>query len=145
VYRPNAPGHIEALTLSEEPARIPRVTDEAPWWLSVKQRYALVETDDPDRGPWKVSTRAYRYRLDDSSGEVASWHWHPAGRSTMRDPHMHVAHGPLHRAHLPTRRVGIEAVVRLLILDLGARPQRDDWRDVLHDVEQTFRQRQTWA
>ena len=145
VYRPNAPGHIEALTLSKEPARIPGIGGGTPWWLSVEQRYTLVETDDPDRGPWKVSTRAYRYRLDDSTGEVASRHWHPAGRSTMREPHMHVSHGPMSNAHLPTRRVGVEAVLGLLILDLGARSQRDDWRDVLHDIENTFRQRQTCA
>jgi hypothetical protein len=145
VYRPNAPGNIEALILSEERIRIPRASDNSPWWLSAEQRYTLVETDDPARGAWKASTRAYRYRLDDDRGEVASWHWHPAGRSKAREPHMHVSDGPLANAHLPTRRVGLEAVLRLLLVDLGARPRRDDWSQVLSDVEHAFHQWQTWA
>jgi hypothetical protein len=145
VYRPNAPGHIEALSLSEEPIRIPCASGDTPWWLSVEQRYTLIEADDPTRGPWKVSTRAYRYRLDNDAGEVASWHWHPAGRSKMREPHLHVSDGPLANAHLPTRRVGLEAVLHLLLVDLDARPRRDDWSQVLGDVERAFHQWQTWA
>lgn len=145
VYRPNAPGDIEAFSLSEEPVRISRADGKPPWWLSVEQRYILVDTDDPTRGPWKASTRAHRYGLDSNGREVASWHWHPAGPSKMREPHMHVSDGALANAHLPTRRVGLEAVLRLLLVDLSARPRRDDWSQMLDDVERAFHQWQTWA
>lgn len=63
----------------------------------------------------------------------------------MRDPHLHIAHGPLAKAHLPTRRVGVEAVLRLLLVDLGARARRGDWKDVLDDVEDAFHEWQTWV
>jgi hypothetical protein len=58
---------------------------------------------------------------------------------------MHVSDGPLANAHLPTRRVGLEAVLRLLLVDLSARPRRDDWSQMLDDVERAFHQWQTWA
>lgn len=138
IYRPNAPGVIEALSLSEDPVRLRRAAGTRSWWLSVKQRYTLVETDDPARGPWKVSTRAYRYRIDDNDGEVASWHWHPSSRGAVRDPHLHISHGPLAKTHLPTRRVGFEAVLRLLLVDLGAHARRAGWQDVLDGVEDAF-------
>ena len=32
--------------------------------------FEYVETDDPDRGPWKTSTRAYFYNIDRADSDV---------------------------------------------------------------------------
>lgn len=114
--------------------------------MAARRRSALRARRGRDWGaPWKVSTRAYRYRLDDASGEVVSWHWHPLGRSAVREPHAHVAHGPLAGTHLPTRRVGLEAVLRFLLADLAARPRRTDWSAVLDQADAVFQAWETWA
>lgn len=39
--------------------------------------------------------------------------------------------GGRRRAHLPTGRVSVESVLRLLLHDLDVTPRRDDWREVL--------------
>jgi hypothetical protein len=51
----------------------------------------------------------------------------------------------LHKLHLPTGRVSIEAVIRFLIEDLEVAPLRDDWRAVLDRHEDLFRQTRSWA
>jgi len=114
--------------------------------LSVQQQYELVEVEDPDRGPWKVATRAYRYELSDSQGrELAGWHWHPSGSSPWRQPHLHLRGGRFGECHLPTGRVSLEAVLRLLLAELDVRPLRDDWLAVLDEAEAVFREWRTWA
>jgi hypothetical protein len=64
-------------------------------------------------------------------------------------PHLH-AHGArdtltLHKLHLPTGRVALEAVVRFLIGDLNVAPRRSDWRTVLDRAEAHFRETRSWA
>jgi hypothetical protein len=102
--------------------------------------------DEPERlGPWKVSTRAYRYRIDGQRGrEWGSWHWHPTSRSLEPRPHLHVAHGPLRNHHLPSGRVGVESVLRLVLTELEAKPLRSDWQIVLDDSEAAFQKWRTW-
>jgi hypothetical protein len=71
------------------------------------------------------------------SSDDASWpHLHAYGARDMLT---------LHKLHLPTGRVALEAVVRFLILDLDVVPRRDDWRSVLDRHEEQFRQARTWA
>lgn len=136
---------MEALAASDEPLRLTRVDGE-PLQLSVQQQYQLIETDDPDRGPWKVSTRANRYRLNDQAGrELAGWHWHPRGRSREQYPHLHVFEGPLAGLHLPTGRVSLERVLRLLLAELDVRPRRPDWKDVLDTTDAAFVEWRTWG
>lgn len=111
--------------------------------LVLYQKYRLVEIDDPERGPWKASTVAYFYRVEDGEGgELASWHWHPHIERAPR-PHAHVA-GPLASMHLPTSRVSIEDVLGFVITELEAVPQRTDWRDVLDTARQAFEQWRSW-
>jgi hypothetical protein len=45
-------------------------------FLKLRQQFQLVRDDEaPPSRRWKVSTAAYFYQLDDSSGsELASWH-----------------------------------------------------------------------
>ena len=138
---------VQALAVSEDPivlgttgAAAARLT------LSIQQQYQLVEIDDPERGPWKVSTRAYRYEVHDAQGlELLACHWHPAGKSRWKLPHLHVAGGRLDGMHLPSSRVSVEALLRVLLAELEVRSLRRDWSAVLDAAERAFADYRTWA
>ncbi len=77
---------VHSLTLANGPINI---TDELT--LDLSPMYEIIQTDEPGKGPYKVSTRAYDYAVRDGGGRVqASYHWHPLGRSSYTDPHFHV-------------------------------------------------------
>jgi hypothetical protein len=76
------------------------------------------------------------------AGELFAYHWHPSGSSRVTTPHLHI--GPaiagtsnqigqqyIHRMHFPTGLVPLSSIIRLAIEEFGARPLRDDWREVL--------------
>ena len=78
------------------------------------------------------------YALYDVDGrEVVAYHWHPEGRSGVTTPHLHLGTGAsvgrrdLAGAHLPTGRILLEDVLRLGVAELGVRPLRRDWREIL--------------
>lgn len=112
--------------------------------------YVITRTDDPDRGPWKVSTRGYSYGISTPDGaEVVVWHWHPT--SKVSSPHHHIGRAVVRpdavvtsKHHLPSERVSAEAVIRYCIEDLKVRPRRNDWRTVLADSEDLFKLWRTW-
>jgi hypothetical protein len=148
LYRPAHPGHVQALAVSEEPIRLRLSTREAAPSLYVEQQYDLVKAPG-ERGPWKVSTLAYRYRIDSAAGnELVLWHWHPKDRegrpNRYPDPHLHAQVGELTGLHLPTDRVSLEAIVRLLLDGFEVQPRRDDWVDVLAASEAAFERWRTW-
>jgi hypothetical protein len=106
-----------------------------------------------NRGLWTASTTEYIYRVSDERDDLlAAWHWHPMTQLSGDDapwPHLH-AYGvrdtlTLHKLHLPTGRVSLEAVIRFLVMDLDVAPRRADWRTVLDRREEQFRQARTWA
>lgn len=120
--------------------------------LAVHHRFVVRQADDP-RGPWTTSTVEYIYEVSDERDDpIAAWHWHPASAQpgdAAHWPHLH-AYGTrdtltLHRLHLPTGRVAIEAVVRFSIADLDVVPRRADWSAALDRHEATFRQQRSWA
>ena len=121
--------------------------------LSVAIQYEIVQSPDPDRGPWKVSTRKYMYHVvADDMTEVILFHWHPDGKSTEKGPHLHVGSSQLtpnavvsSRAHVPTGRVSLESVIELLIQDFGVVPLRADWRETLATSRTQFHQWRTWS
>lgn len=139
------PGQPESLATSRPYLDLKR-EDGSRLRLRLQQQYEVVETDAADPGLWRVSTRAYRYRVDASDGsEIVSWHWHPAGSSHERRPQLHVPeHLHLGKSHLPTGRVSMEAVVRFLIADLQVTPSRPDWESVLDEAERAFLDYRTW-
>jgi hypothetical protein len=117
------PGDVQALTLSEDPV-ILQTTGERTQRLelSVQQQYRLVQVEDPERGPWKVSTLAYRYGVNDAQGrKLLGYHWHPLGKSRWKPPHLHVSEGRLAGLHLPSSRVSLEALLWLLLAELEVR------------------------
>lgn len=86
--------------------------------LNLALEYEIVERDDVPRSErYKVSTRRYQHHLlDAEDGEVLLFHWHPT--TGKASPHLHIsspgAGSPYtRRAHVPTGRVTVEAVVRL--------------------------------
>jgi hypothetical protein len=120
--------------------------------LDLYHRYIVREAEG-DRGPWTASTIEYVYDVRDQNGDkLAAWHWHPSvvrGDDRATVPHIH-AYGTrdtltLHKLHLPTGRVSIEAIVRFLIEDLAVVPRREDWRAILDRHEDVFHQTRTWA
>jgi hypothetical protein len=145
--RPPRPDEVQALTVSEDPVVLGTTgSADARLSLSIQQQFQLVQVDDPVRGPWKVSTRAYRYEVNDAAGlELLACHWHPGGRSRWKLPHLHVSGGRLDGLHLPSSRVSIEALLRVLVAELEVRPLRADWPAILDAAEQAFAEYRTWA
>ncbi|WP_236728490.1 hypothetical protein [Mycolicibacterium obuense] len=115
--------------------------------LFASQRYELVQTtenehSDPEREPFRVSTREYIYRLErDDPSWVMEWHWHPKGDSPERNPHIHPTVDP--KAHLPCPRFAIEDVIGGCIA-LGASPSCDDWEQRLRDTLDVHKMFRTW-
>lgn len=82
---------------------------------------------------WYVEIVGYLYAIGYEDHELVSYHWHPSGKSTITQPHMHVGAAVqigdrwLGKVHLPTGMVGLEQVIALAIVELGVEPLRDDW------------------
>jgi hypothetical protein len=140
LYRSHETGARQALTLADDPVRLASTygSREA-LQLSVIHQYEAVRQDRT----WRISSRAYYYRVDGPDGvERLSWHWHPA--ATFKRPHLHVA-ALNRRRHLPTGRVSLEAVLRLLLAEFDVRPQRPDWDAMLAAGEEAFERSRTWS
>jgi len=136
------PGETEALALSEDPLRL-RSTRVGDIRFILGHQFKVVQ--DGARS-WHVSTTWYRYHLTDGHGrELLAWHWHPA---TSPYPHLHAPAGLIEpRVHIPTGRVSVESVIRLLLSDLRVPPTRahaDDHEQVLDDCEGPFIQHRRW-
>jgi hypothetical protein len=119
--------------------------------------YSAVQTDDPDRGPWKVKTENYVYRLTAADGARAiSFEWHPTGSSPVTTPHAQLGSAGLgqglsdlgrllSKAHIPTRRISLEQVLEFAIRELHVHHLRDDWEKVLEETYAAFEQWRTWG
>jgi hypothetical protein len=108
----------------------------------VLQTYQIVHRDDRP-SEWDVETRGYIYSLlREDAHEIVAYHLHPSGSSRVTTPHLHI--GPaiagtsnqigqryIHRMHFPTGLVPLSSIIRLAIEEFGARPLRDDWKQVL--------------
>lgn len=107
---------------------------------------------------WRVTTRAYEYRiLDSQAAELLVYHWQP-GRVARgpNHPHLHVSATlsarvsataqqafPLDKRHLPTGRVSLEAVIRFLIAEFGIAYRHRNWVARLNRAEEVFWQAMT--
>lgn len=141
-------GATHAATLGQgDPVRL----QGGPLALAALLQYEVVQTDDQDRGPWKVSTKAYFYNLKTADGdEIITYHWQPDGLGPGW-PHLHVGtcvlrdEAPLdRRKHVPTGRIALEDVIALAI-ELGAKPLRDDHEQVLAASKKGFTDWRTWG
>ncbi|MGI8945053.1 MAG: hypothetical protein ACR2GL_02285 [Thermoleophilaceae bacterium] len=145
-YRPAARPH--ALVLADgdpQPLR-----GDASLALRVAQQYRIVEDTEP-RGPWKVQTAAYSYVVNRGEQELLAYQWNPAGDGRVTRPHLHVGAavgeltGDFHRLHLPTGRIALEDVLRLLIEELGVQPLREEWSEVLDAAQSGYERWRTWS
>lgn len=128
-----------------------------PLHLTVGQTIRIIRTDDPEdiRGPFKVRTIDYFYLLaTEADDEILSFQWTPEATAAgvvnaVSFPHLHV--GPamigeapairpknLHKAHIPTGRISLEAFIRLAIVEFDVRPLKQDWDTVLQRTETAF-------
>ena len=137
-----------ALTLSNHPAKIGR---DRRFAIKVVQHYRVVEWEGA-RGPWKVTTVAYLYTLEEADGpELLGFHFHPRGRSPITYPHLRVHPGTgihqhgLDRTHIPTGRVALESVLRFAVTELNVMPLRDDWEEILDASQAAFEAWRTWV
>lgn len=121
--------------------------------LDVQMEYVVVATDDPDRGPYKVSTRGYRYHILTADGtESFLYHWHPSGRSPHTRPHAHIGNALLvpdavitRKEHVPTGRVALEHVIQFLLQAYEVVPSRQDYERILEDSLARFERWRTWS
>lgn len=123
-----------------------RLRGEPDVYHSLVHSYQVVEAKG-DRGPWKVQTEAYYYNADGPDGrEIFAYHWHPSVPDVDTRPHVHL-HDWAGRdnVRLPTSRVSIEDVIRLLILEFKITPLREDWSTVLDDTQDRFVKYRGWG
>jgi hypothetical protein len=152
VLRPSKGGYEESadprlLTFSDDPIVL---RGEAGFSLSVRHYYRVKH--GTGRSRWKVSTVAYYYELQTSSGdEVISFHWHPEQRSSVTSPHLHIGSGAgvkiegFYKAHLPTPRVLLEDFLQMLIEDFDVQPERADWEIALQEGRAHFEAESSWG
>lgn len=108
--------------------------------------------DSQDGGKLKVEKSLFQYQLDeDAERWVFRYDYlrtpedqHPASHVQIRGALSETAavpvRGTLERVHFPTGRVGIEAVIRLLVEQFGVQTNElpEVWRPVLAETEQAF-------
>ncbi len=121
--------------------------------LDVRHTFSIVPAGDQDieRG-WRVTTEEYEYSLVDRDGvEALVYHWNPTAKRGPTYPHIHVSatinpmvnHQTrqtfhLDKIHIPTGRVSLESVVRLLIRHFGILGRHRDWSARLDKSELVF-------
>ncbi|MGV0041289.1 hypothetical protein [Mycobacterium colombiense] len=111
--------------------------------LSVSMRYRIVQTDEPGRGPWKVSTVGYMYELQFDGKTLYEYHWHPISKSHEVRPHLHCA--AVGKGHLPTGRVMIEDVLNLAVHH-GAKPNSmRNWKKLDQLNRERFARGASWG
>ena len=105
--------------------------------FGLQQNYRVVESEQSGTR-WGVDIVGYDYVVYDAEQrEVLLYHWHPRGNSPVATPHLHLEQGAnvsrpeVRDAHLPTGEVSLNAVLRVLIEEMGVQPRRPDWDSVL--------------
>jgi hypothetical protein len=138
---PARPGELEAITLSEDSVRLSSAK-LGQIHLTLGHNFRVIE--DSTAG-YRVTTAGYVYGILDPDGqELLGWHWHPDSR--VQRPHLHIHSEPLtHKIHIPTGRVTIESVLRMLAEELAVIPKRADWADVLQASELPHLEHRTWS
>jgi hypothetical protein len=124
------------------PRRTAPLGGRAGFDLVVSHEYT-VERGPSARSEWSARTLGYRYALNLHDGpELLAFHWHPDDPNPIKFPHLHLSAGAqvqfaaLARAHIPTGLVELKDALRMAIEDLGVRPLRPDWSNVLSALPQ---------
>jgi hypothetical protein len=123
---------------------------DSPYQLFMTHTFRYVRHNGTE---WRVSSLRYEYAIEVSKKkhEVVAFHWEGHNSGAAPFAHLHLGHanvssapllGP--KAHIPTGRVAIEDVVYFLIEDLGVKPLKPDWKEVLARVRQQFMNYKSW-
>ena len=110
--------------------------------LTLSMGFKVVAVSD-ELGQWKVHTISYNYQISNGNSEILSYHWHPDAHPQIWFPHLHMK-GKHSKTHLPTGRVSIEEVIRLLIAEFGVKA-KGDWEHILLKAQRTFEKDRTWS
>jgi hypothetical protein len=124
------------------------------WHFEAQMHYEIITDSRPGYGPYRVTTRAYRYRIALASVDIVRIHWHPVGQSTYTNPHVHLALDMANwkpgdpppetiKQHLPTGRLTFEDAVTWA-LSIGMPAARSDWQTVLADCQAAHLQYRSW-
>ncbi|MDR6613605.1 hypothetical protein [Leifsonia sp. 1010] len=99
---------------------------------------------DEDQG-FRVTTKAYRYKLQIGGDIQFMMHWHPTGRSAYELPHLHLPNsaGLDEDTHLPTARFTFEDAVEWTIKITG-QSARDDWQQILDETRDRHISHRQW-
>lgn len=117
------------------------------WHFEAEMHYEIVHADPPAL-PWRVTTRAYRYRISRCDKDLVRMHWHPSGNSPFMTPHFHIPllSGTPHDegGHLPIGRVSFEDAVQWVIV-MSGQCARADWQEVLDRTRALHVEHRTWS
>ena len=138
------PGRVESWTINDGAG----VDLSKGWHFEAEMHYEVIRSDEPSDGPWRVTTRAYRYLISRDGTDMVRMHWHPAGQSPVRSPHLHIpflADGAeVEKAHLPISRVSFEDAVQWAIM-LSGQAQNGDWLAILEATRLRHIEHQSWS
>ena len=128
-----APGEPRVSTTGRASVRLAGLQ---PLGLATLIAYDVTPPDQPRGASWAARIAGYAFEIRAADNRMAlAFHWHPTGRSPITWPHLHlgspIANIDLSKAHVPTGMVTLQDVLRFAIVDLGVRPLRDDWYEVL--------------
>ncbi len=155
------PDLVHVISFGREGEPVPLRGPAGPSGLlfAVRHQDRIVETVPAALQPaWRVTTTAYAYRLlDRDERELLVFHWQPGPDFAGPDyPHLHVSASriarvtateerplPLDKRHIPTGRVFLAAVVRMLITEFEIKPIVADWARRLAPTEAAFRRQRT--
>jgi hypothetical protein len=118
--------------------------------FEAQMHYKIIQDDRDGYGPFRVTTRAYRYRFAVLGQDVTRFHWHPCGRSPHTEPHLHLAlvrtgdPGDTRDVHLPSPRFTFESAISWAIA-LGWPAARSDHEDVLNDCQEPHLHHRSWG
>lgn len=114
--------------------------------LALWHYFAVISDPSSDRRQrWRAKTTSYFHKLDNADGrEILAYHWHPAGRSPVTRPHLHLGLGAgtlrseLQKAHMGTGFVTPVMLLVLLLESFDVRPRRADWVMVLESADRAL-------
>ena len=139
------PSEAQALSFRHEASKL---KSSPVLFLTVNIRFHIRQAKGK-KGPWKVSTSAYYYGIQDSDRrEILAYHWHPGVGPTYPHLHFHSATGSakqLSKTHMPTKRISLEEVLRFIIEELGVKPMRSNWKDVVEGTQKRYENFRSWG
>lgn len=112
--------------------------------LNIKLNYEIIR-HPTQQGSYKIKTTSYNYSVRDKNDkELLRYDWHPDVDPAVKYPHLHIEDSALKKLHLPTSRITVEQVLRLLITQFNVKPRRRDWQAILETGMRNFEDHCSW-